>query len=269
MPDHSDASVPDYYARLGVSPSASADQIRAAYRRRARETHPDQNPDDPDAAERFQRIQEAYRVLRDADRRARYDDARARRKQRPAEIVVRSQAAAGCGGYVWRVLAGLVAVGLFFLLEAADVWAASPWTIALAVGAASIVAGILAVALARQFPDSATDVLVHFAADGVTMWVEGRKRLWVPWTEVQGVRLDEDGWRVELIVGPAAGRRLRRVPPVLVAVERSGRSARLRLDLSDTDVSRKDLFSFLHATDEIPFPSAASPSPSRTSSADQ
>lgn len=61
------------YAVLGVNPDASPDEIRGAYRRAARASHPDLHPGDASAAERFKRVQVAYEVLGDPARRAAYD----------------------------------------------------------------------------------------------------------------------------------------------------------------------------------------------------
>ncbi|MBL9060317.1 MAG: molecular chaperone DnaJ [Mangrovicoccus sp.] len=63
----------DYYDVLGVSRGASDDDIKRAYRRCAKEYHPDRNADDPAAEGRFKEANEAYEVLKDADKRAAYD----------------------------------------------------------------------------------------------------------------------------------------------------------------------------------------------------
>jgi molecular chaperone DnaJ len=63
----------DYYEVLGVSRDADAAEIKKAYRRKAVDFHPDRNPDDPQAEERFKEAAEAYQVLSDSGQRQRYD----------------------------------------------------------------------------------------------------------------------------------------------------------------------------------------------------
>ncbi|MFW0793802.1 molecular chaperone DnaJ [Gordonia sp. CPCC 205515] len=67
----------DFYKDLGVASDASAEEIKKAYRKLARELHPDANPGDTAAEERFKRVSEAHSVLSDADKRKEYDETRA------------------------------------------------------------------------------------------------------------------------------------------------------------------------------------------------
>ena len=89
---------PDLYQLLGVPPDASREQIAQAWRRRARDEHPDAQPADEGAAGRFAALAHAWQVLGDPGRRAAYDRALAHGRQPAAGMPVTVRRPAGPGG---------------------------------------------------------------------------------------------------------------------------------------------------------------------------
>jgi curved DNA-binding protein CbpA len=82
---------PDHYQLLGVARGASREEIAQAWRRRARDEHPDARPADADAPERFRALAGAWQVLGDPARRAAYDRAFARERPPTIRVTVRHQ----------------------------------------------------------------------------------------------------------------------------------------------------------------------------------
>jgi|SRR5687767_7801115 len=80
-----EATLPDYYKTLAVKPTARWEQIRVSFHQLAKKYHPDANPD-PSATEHFQSLIEAYKVLKDPDKRKQYDILYADRDQNPIQI---------------------------------------------------------------------------------------------------------------------------------------------------------------------------------------
>ncbi len=78
----------DLYAVMEVNPSASAEEIKIAYRLLAQRHHPDRNPGDDEAEERFKQLQQAYSILSDPTRRKAYDRLRAANRPDPAPVFV-------------------------------------------------------------------------------------------------------------------------------------------------------------------------------------
>jgi DnaJ-class molecular chaperone len=72
-----ESGIKDYYTILGVTPESDEEQIRSQYRKLAMRYHPDRNPEDPEAEEKFKEIAEAYGVLTDPQKRSQYDAAKA------------------------------------------------------------------------------------------------------------------------------------------------------------------------------------------------
>lgn len=85
----------DLYTVLGVVRGAQDDEIRRAYRRLAKELHPDVRPDDPAASDRFKRVTAAYDILGDATKRRRYDDGEIDAHGEPVRTYARNGVGAG------------------------------------------------------------------------------------------------------------------------------------------------------------------------------
>ena len=101
----------DYYEVLGVAKNATAEEIKKAYRKKAIQYHPDKNPGNKEAEEKFKEAAEAYEVLSDADKRARYD-----------QFGHQGLGGAAGGGFrgvcLWRIFSRISAI--FSVVDSAD-----------------------------------------------------------------------------------------------------------------------------------------------------
>src|SRR5258708_2221988 len=89
----------DYYELLGVSRTASADEMKKAYRKLAMQYHPDKNPGDKEAEKKFKEISHAYDILKDEQKRAAYDRFGHQAFEAGMGGAGRSGAGAGPGGF--------------------------------------------------------------------------------------------------------------------------------------------------------------------------
>ena len=104
--------LPNYYVVLGVTPGATPDEIRQAYRLRARELHPDANPSEADAAQRFRLVAEAYQTLASPDARVAYDmQLHMASAAGPADLARRRLNATTEPALTLRVVPGAAAIG--------------------------------------------------------------------------------------------------------------------------------------------------------------
>ena len=103
----------DYYKILGVSKDIPQKDIRSAYRKRAKEFHPDLHPNDAKAKAKFQALNEAYDVLSDPNKRKKYDQYGER--WREADMFNGGAGAGGSGGFGWGNAGGSPFDGFFFI----------------------------------------------------------------------------------------------------------------------------------------------------------
>src|SRR5216684_2727989 len=94
----------DYYKILGVSKDASEKDIKQAYRKLARKYHPDVNPDNKEAEEKFKEINEANEVLSDPEKRQKYDEMSSYYQQYGRTPGAGEPAGAGSGNYQYRTM---------------------------------------------------------------------------------------------------------------------------------------------------------------------
>lgn len=131
---------------LGVSKSATADEIKKAYRKLARQYHPDVNKDNPDAAEKFKECSEAYSVLSDEKKRAQYDQF----GHAPLTALPEQAARAVSAGLISAASAAQAAVWRTFLICSLEAAGAPEAAVRQARSAAAICASIWKLPLKKR-----------------------------------------------------------------------------------------------------------------------
>ena len=106
----------DYYKVLGVERAADEKDIKSAYRKLARKYHPDINPGNKQAEERFKELGEAYEVLSDSDKRRKYDQYGADWEKLDRTAGYNQPAAAMSGTMALTITVTLVALGIFLII---------------------------------------------------------------------------------------------------------------------------------------------------------
>jgi tetratricopeptide (TPR) repeat protein len=157
--------VPTLYELLGALADDDADGLRAAFRKAAKAHHPDNNPDDPDAAQRFRRIVRAHAILSDNEQRATYDAClvKAERQARDTKRNVLSELRRLAPDAVSVAVIALISIGTFVLVEKVSTMRVAPAR----VQAISTRASVLAAAMPAEPSNTVGRAAEHDKPDRV------------------------------------------------------------------------------------------------------
>ncbi|MBV9459420.1 MAG: DnaJ domain-containing protein [Bradyrhizobium sp.] len=157
--------MPTLYELLGALADDDADGLRRAFRKAAKASHPDNNPGDPDAAQRFRRIVRAHAILSDEAQRAAYDECliKAQQQARDTERSVLSELRRLAPGAVLASVIALISIATFLLVEKVSTMRLAPAR----VQAISTQASALAAAMPAQPSDTVGRAAEHERLDRV------------------------------------------------------------------------------------------------------